>query len=140
MAILVLALLCTAVTACGLRVLRAFRISTLDATELASKLHVPRPLSARDWPELHIDEVVADPEVPWRILLLVRWPAHPRPRALLVIDAAGADQRALRLLREWRDERASVSPTRAGEGGLVLRRRRRPEQLITRIVDEHRAA
>jgi len=131
---------CCLVGAAVAWVLRLFRLSNLDAIELASKLDTPRPVSARDWPELHVDAVVADPEIPRRILVLVRWPARPRPRALLVLETAGTTERAERLLQSWRDAGASVSPTRNGDGGLVLRRRRSPELLLARLIDETRAA
>jgi hypothetical protein len=117
--------------------LRAYRVSMLDAADLVSKIDVPRPLSACDWPELHVDAVVADPDLP-RVLVLVRWPAHPRPRSLLVLEPA-AREPAEYLLQSWRDSDASVSPMRDGDAGLILRRRRSSEQLCALLLDEIRA-
>ena len=119
---------------------RAVRLSMLDAMELASKLDTPHPSSARDWPELRVDAVVVDPEIPRRLLVLVRWPARPDPRSLLVLETADETERAERLLMQWRDAGAAVSPTRRGDMYLVLRRRRSPELLRARLVGESRAA
>ena len=114
-----------------------FHMSTRDALDLVSKLDIPRPTSARDWPELRVDAVVVDPEVPRRILVLVQWPARPEARSLLVLEPVGAPQRALRLLQLWRDRGASLSPTRLGERGLVLRRRRSPDEVRTLLHREN---
>jgi hypothetical protein len=116
--------------------LYVFHISNRDALDLVPKLDIPRPTSARDWPELCIDAVVVDPEVPRRILVLVQWPARPHARSLLVLEPVGAPQRALRLLQQWRDRGVSISPTRVGDRGLLLRRRRSPDQLRTLLHSE----
>jgi hypothetical protein len=100
----------------------------------------PSGLSARDWPELRVDAVVVDPENPWRVLVLVRRPDRPIIRSLLVLETSGANSRAQRLLQEWRDADAPVAPERNGDRGVILRRRRCPEQLRARLVDESRAA
>ena len=50
---------------------RLVYIGNLDAHDLADKLSVPAPVSALDWPELHLNAVVAQPVV----LLHVHWPA-----------------------------------------------------------------
>jgi hypothetical protein len=38
---------------------RLVHIGNLDAHDLADKLSVPTPVSALDWPELHLNAVVA---------------------------------------------------------------------------------
>jgi hypothetical protein len=40
---------------------RLVHIGNLDAHDLADKLSVPAPVSALDWPELHLNAVVAQP-------------------------------------------------------------------------------
>ncbi|HET9729171.1 MAG TPA: hypothetical protein VFR41_07115 [Acidimicrobiia bacterium] len=98
------------------------------------------PTSARDWPELRVDAVVVDPDMPWRLLVLVRWPERPGPRAVLLLDTSGATTRVESLLQSWRDEGATVAPNRHGDSGVVLRRRRCPEQVRARVLAELRAA
>ena len=104
---------------------RLVHIGTLDALALAAKVAMPRPISALDWPELHVCAVVPQeiPGEPSLVLLLVQWPAHPERTATLLVDLGGTSQRALPLLSQWCAARASVSPTRRGDGELELRRR-----------------
>jgi hypothetical protein len=118
---------------------RVMRQSSRNA-RLVAKLERPRPPSARDWPELRVETVVPDPDVPNTLLVVVQWPAHPSPRSLLVLSAAGSDERARRLLVSWRDSEASVSPTRVGDRGVVFRRRRDPQQLRAVLVHESSVA
>ena len=75
---------------------RVFRIATRDATDLAGKLAVSCPRTAIDWPELRVDAVVSDPDTPNRAMVVGRWPAHPEPRALLVLEFADAKPARIR--------------------------------------------
>ncbi|HUI48067.1 MAG TPA: hypothetical protein VL119_05190 [Acidimicrobiia bacterium] len=112
------------------------RAGIRDSRELAAKLAIPHPRRAADWPELRLDAVVIDPEGADHVLVVARWPAHPDPRALLVLAVDDAPVRARRLLAEWRDSDTSLSP-RFGVGGqLVLRQRRTRHEVRARVVKE----
>ncbi|HEX2738679.1 MAG TPA: hypothetical protein VHP57_11155 [Acidimicrobiia bacterium] len=136
MAIIGLALLVSAVTAGIAYAVHMFRISVRDSFDLAAKLAVPHPRRAADWPELRLDEVVFDPGFAERILVRARWPAHPEFRALLVLEVLDAPERARRLLVEWRDTDASLSPCADAESALVLRRRRTNHVVDARVIRE----
>ena len=69
-------------TAAGLAwTARLVHVSNLDALELASKVGVPHPVSALDWPELRVRAIVPQPGDQALVLLLVGWPAHPQRAA-----------------------------------------------------------
>jgi hypothetical protein len=125
---------------CVIDMRHVLRVSSQNAKELVAKLEHPRPSSARDWPELRVETVVPDPDVPNSLLVVVQWPAHPSPRSLLVLTTAGSDERARRLLVNWRDSEASVSATRVGDRGVVLRRRRDHQELRAVLVHESSVA
>ena len=114
---------------------RTFSIATRDALDLAAKLSVPNPDSAIDWPELRVEVVVPDPDDPLRMLLVGRWPAHPDPRSLLVLEVR-AQPCARHVLTGWRDRRASISPRSTGDGTVRLRRRHSVESIEARLVAE----
>jgi hypothetical protein len=116
---------------------RLVRIGTLDAMELAGKLAVPEPVSALDWPELHLRAVVPQDAEGERslVLLLVEWPAHGE-QATLLVDLGRADQLSLPLLSQWCAARASVSPSRCGPGELELRRRQSLDRVQALLVAE----
>ena len=40
------------------------RIGNMDALELAAKVAAPDPVSALDWPELHVRAIVQQPDEP----------------------------------------------------------------------------
>src|ERR1700736_2829650 len=88
---------------------RLLSIGLRDAQDLAAKVAVPRPISPTQWPELGIDEVMCDPETTDRVLLVVRWPAHPSVRTLMVLEGT-ASSSARRRLAKWRDDGSSISP------------------------------
>ena len=125
---------------CVLDMRRVLHMSSRNARKLVAKREQPRPPSARDWPELRVEAVISDPDVPNTLLVVVQWPAHPSPRSLLVLSAAGSDERARKLLVNWRDSEASVSPTRVGDRGVVLRQRHDPQQLQAVLVHESSVA
>jgi hypothetical protein len=77
-----------------------FRIATRDSLDLAAKLNVGRPHRAWDWPELQLDEVVLDPDVADRLLVVGRWPAHPGTRAVLMLEIDEAPDAARKLLMQ----------------------------------------
>jgi hypothetical protein len=116
-----------------------FRVATRDSLDLAAKVHVPRPQRASDWPELRVDAVVIDPEAGNHVLVFVHWPAHPERQALLTIEVVAPGSAACRLLHQWRDVGASVSP-RADVDELVLRRRHTNDVVRARVVREAYAA
>jgi hypothetical protein len=118
----------------------ALRIPSRNARDSVAKLEQPRRSSARDWPELRVATVVPDPDDANTLLVVVQRPAHPTPRSLLVLTTAGSDDRARRLLETWRDSEASVSPTRVGERGVVLRRHRDLRELRAVLVHESSVA
>ena len=116
---------------------RLVHVGTLDALELAGKLAVPEPVSAVDWPELHLRAVVPQDAVGGRalVLLLVEWPARGE-QATLLVDIGRADQRSLPLLSQWCAARASVSPRRCGPEELELRRRQSLDRVRAVLVAE----
>jgi hypothetical protein len=113
---------------------RLIAIGNLDALELASKIAVPFPATARDWPELRIDAVLPSPAGS-EVLLAVRWPGRPENRSVLVVTALD-DPAAGRYLTEWCDTRASLSPTPHGTSGLDLRRRRTFQRVELEVLSE----
>ena len=105
------------------------RIGNLDAMALAEKLSVPEPVSALDWPELHVRAAVEQPGEPSRVLLSVEWPARPQHAATLLVALDRADQQSMVWLSQWCTTQASVSPTRRGDAELELRRRQSLERV-----------
>ena len=114
-------------------------IGLRDAQDLAAKVAVPRPISPTQWPELAIDEVMCDPETTDRLLLVVRWPAHPSVRTLMVLEGTSSSS-ARRRLAKWRDDGSSISPVALEDGWVALRRRQSNECVEARIVAETRWA
>jgi hypothetical protein len=118
---------------------RLVHVGNLDAHALAEKVAVPRPVSALDWPELHLRCVVAQPDEPPLVLLLVDWPRHPEQEATLLVALDRGDDRSLTLLSQWCAGAASLSPTRRynGEyGELELRRRQSLERVHAVLITE----
>jgi hypothetical protein len=113
-----------------------FRVATRDSFDLATKLSAPDARRVRDWPELRLDAVVIDPDAGNRVLVSVHWPAHPERQALLTIDVTESLGGAHRLLHQWRDIGASVSPRACGADALVLRRRRSNDTVRVHVVSE----
>ncbi len=120
---------------------RLVHIGTLDALALAAKVAAPEPVSALDWPELHVRAVVPEDVVDEGalVLLLVEWPAR-REQATLLVDLGHADERSLPLLSQWCADRASVSPERCGPGELELRRRQSLERVHGLLIAEDAVA
>ncbi len=114
---------------------RLVHVGNLDAQALADKAAAPNPVSALDWPELHVQAVVAQPEERPLVLLRVCWPAHPQRAATLLLALDGGDSRSLSLLSRWCSMRASVSPTRQG-AEMELRRRQSLERVHAMLVAE----
>ncbi|MGO9143826.1 MAG: hypothetical protein ACLP70_20635, partial [Streptosporangiaceae bacterium] len=52
---------------------RLVHIGNLDALALAEKIGTPDPVSALDWPELHVRAVIPQPGEPSVVLLRVGW-------------------------------------------------------------------
>jgi hypothetical protein len=111
-------------------------VGNLDALELASKVGVPDPASALDWPELHVRAIVPQPGEQPLVLLLVDWPAHPQRAATLLVALDRGDDRSVPLLSQWCATQASVSPTRQGGADLELRRRQSLERVHAVLVAE----
>ncbi|MFI6996630.1 hypothetical protein [Nocardia sp. NPDC050175] len=95
----------------------------LDAQALAEKMAVPQPSSALDWPELHVQAVVAQPDQESLVLLHVDWPAFPQRNATLLVSLDEGDPRSLLVLSQWCACQASVSPARPCGEMMELRRR-----------------
>ena len=114
---------------------RLVHVGNLDAQALAEKVAVPAPTSALDWPELHLQAVVPQPDEQPLVLLHVGWPAHPRRAATLLVALDGGDRRSLSLLSHWCAEQASVSPVRRG-AELELRRRQSLERVHAVLIAE----
>jgi hypothetical protein len=119
-------------------------VANLDAMELAGKVATPDPVSALDWPDLHVraiipqpDEVIApQPDERPPVLLLVDWPARPQRAATLLVALDRGDHRSVPLLSQWCATQASVSPTRRGKADLELRRRQSLEWVHAVLVAE----
>jgi hypothetical protein len=134
--IIALAVLIVSVTGSTSWAVRSIRAGMRDALDLTTKLAVPEPRRAADWPELRVDAVVFDPEGSDRVLVVARWPAHPEVRAFLVLEIDDSPKRAQRLLGEWRDRDASLSPRALDGHGLVLRRRHSNDAVSALVVRE----
>jgi hypothetical protein len=111
-------------------------VGNLDAMELAGKVATPDPVSALDWPELHVRAIVPQPGEEPLVLLLVDWPAHPQRAATLLVALDSGDDRSVPLLSQWCATQASVSPTRQGGADLALRRRQSLERVHAVLVAE----
>lgn len=119
---------------------RLVHVGNLDAQDLADKVAMPAPVSALDWPELHLNAVVAQPDEQSMVLLHVDWPAHPQRAATTLLLALDRDDRqSLPLLSQWYASRASVSPARRDGAELVLRRRQSLERVHAVLVAEDTA-
>jgi hypothetical protein len=118
---------------------RLVHIGNLDAQDLADKTCVPTPASALDWPELHLNAVVAQPDEQPVVLLYVDWPAHPERAATLLLALDRDDRRSLPLLSQWCADHASVSPARQDGAELTLRRRQSLERVHALLVAEDTA-
>jgi hypothetical protein len=114
---------------------RLVHIGNLDAQDLAEKVAVPAPVSALDWPELHLNAVVAQPDEQ-SVLLSVDWPAHPQRAATLLLALDPDDRHSLLLLSQWCAGQASVSPARRDGAEVVLRRRQSLERVHAILVVE----
>jgi hypothetical protein len=115
--------------------IRRIHIGNLDAKALADKIATPHPVSALDWPELHVREVIPEPDGIAKVLLLVEWPAYPERRSTLVMALGRGDQRSVPLLSQWCAAQASVAPTRQG-AHLELRRRQSLERVRALLIAE----
>lgn len=124
---------------CTVSVARRFPDATRESRDLARKPSVPHHRRVSDWPEIRLDAVVIDPEASGRVLVFVHWPAHTHRRAVLTIDVGASAVGAHRLLHQWRDTGACVSPTAGSGQALVLRRRRSSETVCARVVSEAQA-
>ncbi|WP_405162921.1 hypothetical protein OG203_42770 [Nocardia sp. NBC_01499] len=115
------------------------RAGNLDAQALVEKVAVPQPISALDWPELHVQAVVAQPDQESLVLLHVDWPAFPQRNATLLVSLDERDQRSLLVLTQWCACQASVSPTRRYGAMMELRRRQSLQSVWGVLVSEHPA-
>ncbi len=111
-------------------------VGNLDAMELAGKVATPDPVSALDWPELHVRAIVPQPDEPPMVLLVVDWPAHPQRVATLLVALDRGDDRSVPLLSRWCATQASVSPTRHSGADLELRRRQSLERVHAVLIAE----
>jgi hypothetical protein len=128
----VISLLATGLLAWMARHLQA---RSLDNLALAAEAGGPDPVSALDWPELHVRAVVPQPDEQSLILLLVGWPARQQKAATLLVAVDSDDDRSAQLLTRWCETRAPVSPTRCG-AHLELRRRQSLERVHAVLVAE----
>jgi hypothetical protein len=115
---------------------RLVHAGNLDALALAQKLGTREPISALDWPELHVRTVVSVTDEPPVVMLLVEWPAHREQAASLLVRLDHGDPRSVPLLSRWCAVQASVSPTRREDGRLELRRRQSLERVRGVLVAE----
>jgi hypothetical protein len=118
---------------------RLVHVGNLDAQDLADKVATPAPVSALDWPELHLNAVVAQPDEQSMVLLDVDWPAHPQRTATLLLALDRDQQQSLLLLSQWCASRAPVSPARRDGAELVLRRRQSLQRVHAVLVAEDTA-
>lgn len=109
-------------------------VGMLDAQSLAEKTAVPHPLSALDWPELHLDSVVPQPDDTDFVIVSAVWPAQPLERSVLLVVPTGAKD-VQRLVR-WSRTGASIAPRRCPSEFVELRRRRSVERVRVALVAE----
>ena len=114
---------------------RLVHVGNLDAQALAEKTAEPHPSSLVDWPELRVRSVVSEPGQPLLVLLLVEWPARERLATTLMVLQAD-ERKAMRLLTQWRDEDASISPVRRDGGLIELRRRQTLDRVTGDVIAE----
>jgi hypothetical protein len=100
---------------------------------------VPEPASALDWPELHLNAVVAEPGEHSVVLLHADWPAYPERAATLLLALDRDDQHTLPLLSQWCADQAPVSPARQNGTELTLGRRQSLQQVHAILVAEDTA-
>jgi hypothetical protein len=129
----VISLVATGLLAWTARLLQA---RNLDNLALAAETGTPDPVSALDWPELHVRAVVPQPDEQSLILLLVGWPASKQKAATLLVAVDSDDHRSAQLLTHWCETKASVSPTRCGGAHLEFRRCQSPERVRAVLVAE----
>lgn len=129
----VISLVATGLLACTARFLQAGR---LGHSARATKIATPDPVSALDWPELHVRAVVPQPDEQSLILLLVGWPSRQHKAATLLVAVDSDDQRSAQLLARWCETQASVSPTRCGGAHLEFRARQSLERVHAVLVAE----
>ncbi len=114
---------------------RLVHIGNLDALSLAAKTAVPHPVCPVDWPELRIQAVVTPPDEPFRVLLLVEWPAKQRTATMLV-ELDPRDRRSPELLAAWRADQVSIAPSWLGGRQVELRRRQSLARVRGLLVSE----
>lgn len=133
----VISLIATGLLAWTARLLQA---GSLDELALVAEAGTSDPISALDWPELHVRAVVPQPDEQSLILLLVgrpvHQPAHQQKAATLLVAVDSDDHRSAQLLTQWCETKASVSPTRRGGANLELRRRQTSERVNAVLVAE----
>jgi hypothetical protein len=115
---------------------RLLHVSNLDAQALAEKTAYPVPASAVEWPELHVQFVIPQPEDLSPVILHVCWPAHPGEAATLLVALDQDKQHALSLLSQWCSAEASVSAIRGRGAELELRRRQSLERVHAILLAE----
>jgi hypothetical protein len=100
---------------------RLVHVGNLDALSLAQKVGTPHPISALDWPELHVGMVVSVTDEPPVVLLLVEWPAHPERTASLLVRLDHGDSGPCRCCRSgapgWRRSRRPGARTAGSSFG-----------------------
>jgi hypothetical protein len=115
---------------------RLLHVGNLDYSALREKTVTPHPVSALDWPELHLRAVVPQPNEQSGVLLLVDWPAHKEKAATLLVALDSRDQLSVPLLSRWCETQASVAVTRRGGAQLEFRRRQTLERVHAILVAE----
>ena len=115
---------------------RSLHVGMLDAMALASKTAVPRPRSARDWPELRLDAVVPAPSYDGDILVVARWPGRPGTVSTMVLRSDGSRERALRWLADWCRRDVAISPMPWQRDGIELRPRRASRRVCACVLAE----
>lgn len=115
---------------------RLVQARSLDNLALATEAGTPDPVSALDWPELHVRAVVPQPDEQSLILLLVGWRGRQHKAATLLVAVDSDDHRSAQLLTQWCETQASVSPTRCGGAHLEFRRHQSPERVHAVLVAE----
>jgi hypothetical protein len=114
-------------------------VGLLDAASLAEKVAVPRPVSALDWPEMHVSSVLAEPDDGTQLLVSVVWPARPTHHSILLFEVSD-QQRDLRRLTEWSSSQASVTAARLVGNGVELRQRHGLQRVQAALLAERAVA
>ncbi len=108
-------------------------VGLLDARDLSAKTTTSRPVSALDWPEIRIENVL-EPDNDGVVLMTTCWPAHVTRRRLMLLRLV--EPEGISRLTRWHRAQAPVSTYRRARC-VEFRRRHSIERVRAVVLDEH---